>query len=108
METWPHSDSNKDVNLALPEEVPKGKRKARQGRRSALRSKGYNRTRTHHGPEDRLGEHVTGMEDEHVFSPFSDDIASSSSEEDRILTHRSVVTRCHGDNIDNDEDELDD
>ena len=95
--------------MALPEEVPKGKRKARQGRRSALRSKGYNRTRTHHGPEDRLGEHVTGMEDEHVFSPFSDDIASSSSEEDRILTHRSVVTRCHGDNIDNDdEDELDD
>lgn len=105
-EAWPPSDSNKDVNLAPPEEVPKGKRRARQGRRSALRSKGQSRRRSDHGQELTMGEPATGMEDDHVFSPFSDDI-SSSSEEDRILTHRSVGSRCHGNDIDNEDDELD-
>lgn len=109
-ENWPLSDSNKDADLSLPEEVPKGKRKARRGRRLTAQSQGYG-ARARHGRGEKVGESVQGVEDDldHMVSPFSEEPASSS-EDDEIFVHRSAsrhLSRHRGSSIDTEDDDAD-
>ncbi|KAH7441666.1 hypothetical protein KP509_03G047800 [Ceratopteris richardii] len=102
---WPLSDGNRDADLSLPEEVPKGKRKARRGRRLTAQSRGHKRG-DHHGKSDQGSE---GMEDEfdHEVSPFKREPVSSSEEEFSIH-HSEIhhVIRHRGSSVDkgNDDD----
>lgn len=107
-ESWQLSDSNKDADLSLPEEVPKGKRKARRGRRLTSQSRGYG-ARAHHGRGERVGEFVQGMDDDydHMVSPYSEEPASSSEDEE-IYVHRGAgrhITRHRGSSVDSDDDD---
>ncbi|MCO5590906.1 hypothetical protein L7F22_044881 [Adiantum nelumboides] len=109
-ETWPLSDSNKEADLSLPEEVPKGKRKARRGRRLTPQSRGHG-TRAHNGRSERLGEFAQGTDDDfdHMVSPFSEEPASSSEDEE-IYIHRGAgrhISRHRGSSVDSEDDEVD-
>eukprot|EP00250_Pteridium_aquilinum_P008360 c17883_g1_i2 orf=244-2673(+) len=109
-ESWPLSDSNKEADLSLPEEVPKGKRKARRGRRLTTQSKGYG-ARAHNGKGERVDESAQGVEDDldHMVSPFSEEPASSS-EDDEIFVHRGPgrhISRHRGSSVDSEDDDID-
>ncbi|MCO5572107.1 hypothetical protein L7F22_025858 [Adiantum nelumboides] len=109
-ETWPLSDSNKEADLSLPEEVPKGKRKARRGRRLTPQSRGHG-ARAHNGRSERLGEFAQGTDDDFdlMVSPFSEEPASSSEDEE-IYIHRGAGrhnSRHRGSSVDSEDDEVD-
>lgn len=107
---WPPSDGGKDIDLTLPEEVPKGKRKARQRRRLAVQAKGYG-TRNRHGNEEKVAEALTMSEEDHerVLSPLSEDATSNySEEEEEMLVHCGGrhTSRHRGSSVDSGDDEM--
>ncbi|KAI5073276.1 hypothetical protein GOP47_0011289 [Adiantum capillus-veneris] len=107
-ETWPLSDSNKEADLSLPEEVPKGKRKARRGRRLTPQSRGHG-ARAQQGRSEQVGDSGQGMEDDfdHMVLPFCEEPASSSEDEE-IFVHRSAgrhISRHRGSSDDSDDDD---